>query len=89
MKKTRIARLFKNGASQAVCLPPEFRFAGDEVYVTRDELTGDVVLSTKPGTEVWRDFFEMMRSIEVPNDFMADRPMNLAAPERDLSAEED
>ncbi len=44
MADTRIAKLFKNGASQAVRLPAEFRFEGDEVYATRDEATGDVVL---------------------------------------------
>jgi antitoxin VapB len=27
------AKLFKNGRSQAVRLPKEFRFEGDEVYV--------------------------------------------------------
>jgi len=69
-------------------LPAEFRFDRDEVYATRDELTGDVVLSDRPGTTVWRDFFQMMRSIDVPDDFMADRPMNLPPQERNLFAEE-
>ena len=39
MIETRIAKLFKNGASQAVRLPVEFRFEGDEVYITRDDAT--------------------------------------------------
>jgi antitoxin VapB len=38
MKK---AKLFRNGQSQAVRLPREFRFEGDEVYVKK---TGEVVL---------------------------------------------
>ena len=42
MPQTRTAKLFKNGASQAVRLPAEFRFDGNEVYATRDEQTGDV-----------------------------------------------
>jgi antitoxin VapB len=84
MPQTRIAKLFKNGSSQAVRLPAEFRFEGDEVYATRDEVTGDVVLSARPGAKAWRDFFEMMCSIEVPEDFMADRPMNVAPQERDV-----
>jgi antitoxin VapB len=42
MLETRIAKLFKNGSSQAVRIPAEFRFKGDEIYATRDELTGDV-----------------------------------------------
>ena len=76
MSETRIAKLFKNGSRQAVRLPAEFRFDGDEVYATRDDVTGNVVLSKQPGAGVWRDFFEMMRSIDVPDEFMGDRPMN-------------
>ena len=44
----RTAKLFRNGRSQAVRLPAEFRFEGTEVYVRRDPKTGDVVLSRKP-----------------------------------------
>jgi antitoxin VapB len=72
MSETRIAKLFKNGSSQAVRLPAEFRFEGNEVFVTRDERTGDVVLSNRPGTKVWREFFEMLDSIDIPEDFMAE-----------------
>jgi len=84
MPKTRIAKLFRNGASQAVRLPVEFRFDGDEVFATRDEITGDVVLSTRPGARTWGEFFQLMRSIEVPADFMAERPMNRAPVDRDV-----
>jgi len=90
---TRIAKLFKNGSSQAVRLPAEFRFDGEQVYATRDEVTGDVVLSDRPGAKVWRDFFETMRSSIVPDElapdeFMADRPMNRPPWERALFSEE-
>jgi antitoxin VapB len=84
MPQTRTAKLFKNGASQAVRLPAEFRFEGNEVYATRDEQTGDVVLSTKPGARTWAEFIALMRTIDVPNDFMAERPMNVPPRERDL-----
>lgn len=83
MPQTRTAKLFRNGASQAVRLPAEFRFDGDEVYATRDEQTGDVVLSRHPGAHSWSEFFAMMRAIEVPDDFMNERPMNAPPPERD------
>lgn len=76
MSDTRVAKLFKNGASQAVRLPVEFRFDTDEVYITRDEATGDVVLSTHPGAKGWGEFFEFLRATDVPADFMAERPMN-------------
>ena len=65
------AKLFRNGRSQAVRLPAEFRFEGSEVFVRRDPATGDVILSRRP--ESWQDFFELMKSVEVPKDFMADR----------------
>ncbi len=65
------AKLFRNGRSQAVRLPAEYRFDGSEVYIRRDSATGDVILSRRP--ESWQDFFELMKTIDVPEDFMADR----------------
>ncbi len=63
----RTAKVFMNGRSQAVRLPKEFRFEGDEVFIER---RGDtVVLSSKPRS--WKEFFE-----EVPlpsEDFMNER----------------
>ncbi len=35
MPKSKVAKLFKNGRSQAVRLPKEFRFEGDRVRVRR------------------------------------------------------
>jgi antitoxin VapB len=35
MAKTDIAKLFRNGRSQAVRLPREFRFDGDQVRIRR------------------------------------------------------
>jgi antitoxin VapB len=75
--ETRTAEPFKNGAGQAVRLPPEFRFEGTEVYATRDEQTGDALLSARPGVGAWADFFALMRSIDTPDAFMSDRPLNV------------
>ncbi len=67
----RTAKLFRNGRSQAVRLPSEYRFEGSEVYVRRDPATGDVILSRRP--ESWADFFEFMKTVKVPEDFLTDR----------------
>lgn len=67
----QVAKLFTNGRSQAVRLPAAFRFDCNEVYIRQDPETGDVILSRKPGD--WEDFFELMKTIEVPADFLADR----------------
>ena len=77
MQETRKAKLFKNGSSQAVRLPAEFRFEGNEIYISRDDTSGDVVLSSRPSTKTWDDFFEYLQSIDIPEEFMAERPMNV------------
>ncbi|MGA8273176.1 MAG: type II toxin-antitoxin system VapB family antitoxin [Candidatus Sulfotelmatobacter sp.] len=78
MPKT--AKLFRNGRSQAVRLPSEYRFEGSEVYVRRDPATGDVILSRRP--ESWQDLFELMNTVEVPRDFLANRKKNDTPPQK-------
>lgn len=61
---TKTAKIFKNGRSQAVRLPAEFRFpqGTEEVAIRRDETTGEVVLSLKARANSWGDFFERLRA---------------------------
>ncbi len=54
------AKLFKNGRSQAVRLPSDFRFEGDEVNIRRDPATGDVILSRKTD---WEEFFRLLSEL--------------------------
>ena len=65
------AKVFNNGGSQAVRLPAEFRFEGDEVDVRRDATTGDVILS-KPRPS-WDDYFAWVATLDLPVDFLNDR----------------
>ncbi len=63
----QIGKLFMNGGSQAVRLPKEFRFKGDEVLIHRE---GDRIVLT-PRTHGWREFFE---DVPLPTeDFLAER----------------
>jgi antitoxin VapB len=77
---TKTAKLFRNGRSQAVRLPAEFRFEGKEVAIRRDPETGDVILSEAQKTrETWKDFLELAARLraEAPEEFegfMEDRP---------------
>jgi len=75
------AKLFRNGRSQAVRLPAEYRFDGNEVFVRRDPRTGDVILSRRP--ESWQEFFDLLKTAEIPDDFLADRD-DLPPQKRDL-----
>ena len=65
------AKLFRNGRSQAVRLPADFRFQGSEVYVRRDPATGDVILSGRPDS--WQDYFDLVDTFEIPEDFLSNR----------------
>jgi antitoxin VapB len=68
---THTAKLFRNGRSQAVRLPADFRFTGSEVYVRRDPATGDVILSRRPDS--WQDFFDLTGTLDIPEDFLSHR----------------
>ncbi len=63
------AKLFKNGRSQAVRLPAEFRFDGDEVLIRRAPLSGDVVLS--PRNRKLEDWIKLRDKLiaESPEEF--------------------
>ncbi|HKV63870.1 MAG TPA: hypothetical protein VJO16_18320 [Candidatus Acidoferrum sp.] len=72
----RTAKLFNNGRSQAVRLPAEFRFDGKEVFIRKDERTGDVILSRRP--ESWEEFFgfrdkALKADQKAFEEFLADR----------------
>ncbi len=73
----KTAKLFVNGGSQAVRLPAEFRFDNsDEVFIRRDAVTGDVILSAQRTSKVWRDFLTLRDQADVSADFLSDRPLN-------------
>jgi antitoxin VapB len=82
----RTAKLFKNGRSQAVRLPKEFRFEGTEVGIRRNEATGEVVLS-RPAAPVeakrsWQEWFDLLDSLDIPEDVF-EREVHMPA-ERDF-----
>jgi antitoxin VapB len=58
MAKTKVAKLFRNGRSQAVRLPKEFRFEGDKVRVRRVK---EGVLLEPMVTDVHKWFAELDR----------------------------
>ena len=77
---TQTAKIFTTGRSQAVRLPLEYRFAEKEVYIRRDAVTGDVILSRRPDS--WEGFFAL-DATEVPADFMSEADRNQGEHPRD------
>jgi len=61
------AKLFKNGKSQAVRLPKQFKFQGTEVYIKR--IGRNVMLI--PKDDPWESLISSLDNFS--DDFMADR----------------
>ena len=75
----KTAKLFMNGSSQAVRLPAEFRFDSDSVFIRKDAITGDVILSSRNGLS-WQAFMAMRERLgPIPEDFLADREQSVQA----------
>jgi antitoxin VapB len=82
---SQAAKLFANGRSQAVRLPAAFRFDTTEVFIRKDPLTGDVILSRRPHD--WDGFLLAAQGIEDADDFLSPAERlasgHLQSPERD------
>lgn len=65
---TRTAKLFKNGRSQAVRLPKDFRLPGEEVYI---EKRGNLVILRPKEKLDWDEFFS--RPSPFPRNFLRKR----------------
>ena len=63
----RTAKLFRNGGSQAVRLPKEFRFEGSRVFIKK---VGDAVVLL-PRQDSWETLFDSLE--QFTDDFMATR----------------
>ncbi len=73
---TFTAKLFMNGRSQAVRLPKNFRFDGDEVLIRKEGDT--IILSPKP--QSWESFF---KSTPLPTEDFMDNRIDLPTEERE------
>jgi antitoxin VapB len=78
---TQTAKIFFTGRSQAVRLPLEYRFDVNEVYIRRDSVTGDVILSRRPDS--WEGLFALDATTDVPDDFMSEADRNQGVQSRD------
>lgn len=73
----KTAKLFKNGDSQAVRLPKEFRFQGTEVLIQR---VGEAVVLL-PKAKSWDSLVGSLGKF--PPDFMSDRDQPREADRRE------
>lgn len=62
----QVAKLFKNGSSQAVRLPKEFRFSGEQVYIKK--VSNGVLLL--PHDDSWQMLYDALDQFS--DDLFAD-----------------
>jgi virulence-associated protein VagC len=81
MASTVMAKLFKNGRSQAVRLPKEFRFSGDQVLVRRE---GEAVILEPVKRKAWpRGYWERLREMHHETDI---QPLNVTLQDVDVDS---
>jgi len=67
------AKVFSTGNSQAVRLPKAFRVDVREVWISRNEHTGEITLRPKPDADTLQAFLQELRSLPPSEEFVPPR----------------
>lgn len=68
------AKVFNTGHSQAVRLPKAFRVDATEMWISKNEITGEITLKPVVNDESKLDtLFRMLKENPLPDDFLAER----------------
>lgn len=68
------AKIFSTGHSQAVRLPKAFRVDAKEMWISKNEVTGEITLKPVVNDESKLDtLFRLLKENPLPEDFLAER----------------
>ncbi len=67
------AKVFTTGNSQAIRLPKAFRVDAREVWITKDESTGEITLKPKPAPDALEAFFAELKALPPTDEFIPPR----------------
>ena len=67
------AKVFMTGNSQAIRLPKPFRVNVSEVWITKNDATGEITLKPKPERDDLEAFFAQLRAMPVTDEFLQPR----------------
>ncbi len=70
---TATAKVFITGNSQAVRLPKAFRVDARELWISRNEHTGEITLKPKPNADALQAFLAELRSLPASDEFVPPR----------------
>ena len=74
----KTAKVFMTGRSQAVRIPAEFRFEADEVFIRRDAVSGDIILSSRPGS--WKEVFAALKAAGITEPLLGPEDRDMSPP---------
>lgn len=67
------AKVFTTGNSQAVRLPKAFRVQASEMWISRNEHTGEITLRPKPDADALQAFLNELHSLPPSEEFVPPR----------------
>jgi antitoxin VapB len=67
------AKVFTTGNSQAIRLPKAFRVDAREVWITKDEGTGEITLKPKPAPDALKEFLAELKALPTTDEFIPSR----------------
>jgi antitoxin VapB len=70
---TATAKVFTTGNSQAVRLPKAFRVDTRELWISRNEHTGEITLKPKPDADALQAFLAELQSLPASEEFVPPR----------------
>ena len=67
------AKVFTTGNSQAIRLPKAFRVDAREVWISKDEGTGEITLKPKPTPDALEALFAQLKALPTTAEFIPPR----------------
>lgn len=67
------AKVFTTGNSQAIRLPKAFRVDTREMWITKNEGTGEIILKPKPAPDELEAFLAELKTMPVSDEFIPAR----------------
>lgn len=67
------AKVFTTGNSQAIRLPKAFRVDASEMWITKNEHTGEIILKPKPTPDALAAFLAQLHAMPITEEFIPPR----------------
>ena len=84
---TATAKVFSTGNSQAVRLPKAFRVSAKEMWISKNEVTGEITLKPVAGESSLDRLFRLLEEAPLPAGFLSGKSRLNDAPRNPFESE--